>query len=101
MIEACAHSSTHEDIGKVKIPALLQKKTGKKLNFTHLSGYDFPENVDKYSLVIQCGGCMINKRTIQNRLEFLEEKNIPVTNYGVILSALNGILERTSKIFIK
>ena len=101
MIEACTHSSTHEDIGKVKIPALLQKKTGKKLNFTHLSGYDFPENVDKYSLVIQCGGCMINKRTIQNRLEFLEEKNIPVTNYGVILSALNGILERTSKIFIK
>ncbi len=101
MLEACSHSSTHEDIGKVKIPMLIQKNTGKKLNFTHLSGYDFPDDIKKYKLVIQCGGCMINKRTIQSRMEFFEQNNIPVTNYGVVLAYLNGILERASKIFIK
>lgn len=101
MLEACTHSTTHEDIGKVKIPMLLQKKTGKKLEFTHLSGYDFPTNIRDFDLVIQCGGCMINKKTIQNRLEILEEKGIPVTNYGVVLAYLNGISDRASKIFIK
>lgn len=100
MLEACTHSTTHNDIGKIKIPALLQKKTAKKLNFTHLSGYDFPKNLERYSLVIQCGGCMINKKAIQTRLEAFEEKGIPVTNYGVILAYLNGILERASEIFL-
>lgn len=101
MLEACTHSTTHEDIGKVKIPMLLRKKTGKQLEFTHLSGYDFPKNIDEFDLVIQCGGCMINKKTIQSRLEILEEKGIPVTNYGVVLAFLNGISQRASKIFIK
>lgn len=100
MLEACTHSTTHEDIGKVKIPALLMKKTEKKLKFTHLSGYDFPDDINKYKLVIQCGGCMINKKTIQNRLELLEKEGISVTNYGVILAYLNGILERASKPFL-
>ena len=101
MLEACTHSTTHEDIGKVKIPMLLKKKTGKQLEFTHLSGYDFPKDIDEFDLVIQCGGCMINKKTIQSRLEILEEKGIPVTNYGVVLAFLNGISGRASKIFIK
>lgn len=101
MLEACTHSATHEDIGKVKIPMLLQKKTGKKLEFTHLSGYDIPEDIQKYDLIIQCGGCMINKRTIENRLISFEEKNVPVTNYGVVLAYLNGILDRASKVFIE
>ncbi len=99
VLEACTHNTTHDDIGKVKIPSLLQKKTGKKLNFTHLSGHDFPEDVEKYSLVIQCGGCMINKKTIQNRLDIFEQKNIPVTNYGVILAFLTGISKRASAVF--
>ena len=101
MLEACTHNTTHDDIGKVKIPALLQKKTGKTLNFTHLSGHDFPENVEKYKLVIQCGGCMINKKAIQSRLEVFAEKHIPVTNYGVILAYLNGIAERAASVFYK
>lgn len=101
MLEACTHNTTHDDIGKVKIPALLQKKTGKKLNFTHLSGRDFPEDVEKYKLVIQCGGCMINKKAIQSRLEVFAEKHIPVTNYGIILAYLNGIAERASAVFTK
>lgn len=99
MLEACTHNTTHDDIGRVKIPNMLQKKTGKKLDFTHISGHDFPENIQKYRLVIQCGGCMINKKTIQNRLELFEEKGIPVTNYGVVLAYLTGILERAGKIF--
>ncbi len=99
MLEACTHNTTHDDIGRVKIPALLQKKTGKKLSFTHISGYDFPENIEKYKLVVQCGGCMINKKAIQNRLEIFEEKGIPVTNYGVILAELSGILKRASAVF--
>lgn len=101
MLEACTHNTTHEDIGKVKIPNLLQKKTGKKLNFTHLSGHDFPENIEKYKLVIQCGGCMINKKAIQSRLELFAEKNISVTNYGVILAYLSGITERAAAVFKK
>lgn len=99
MLEACTHSTTHDDIGKVKIPFLLQKKTGKKLNFTYMTGHDFPENIGKYKLCIQCGGCMINKKTIQNRLELFEKESLPVTNYGVILAYLNGILERAADIF--
>ncbi len=99
MLEACTHNTTHEDIGRVKIPNLLQKKTGKKLIFTHLSGHDFPEDVEKYKLVIQCGGCMINKRAVQSRLEVFAQKNIPVTNYGVVLAYLSGIAERATGIF--
>lgn len=99
MLEACTHNTTHDDIGKVKIPNLLQKKTGRKLNFTHLSGHDFPENIEKYKLIIQCGGCMINKKTIQNRLEIFEQKGISVTNYGVILAYLTGISERAAEVF--
>jgi len=99
MLEACTHNTTHDDIGKVKIPALLQKKTGKNLRFTHLSGHDFPDDIEKYKLVIQCGGCMINKKAIQNRLKIFEEKGIPATNYGVILAYLNGILERAADVF--
>ncbi|MBR2453050.1 MAG: [Clostridia bacterium] len=99
MLEACTHSTTHDDIGKVKIPTLLQKKTGKKLEFIHFSGYDLPQKLDEYKLIIQCGGCMINKKTIQNRLELFEKKGIPVTNYGVVLAYLTGILDRAKKVF--
>lgn len=98
-LEACTHSASHEDIGRVKIPALLTKKTGKKLTFTYMTGYDFPRDVERYKLVIHCGGCMINKREIKSRLTVLREKNVPVTNYGVILAYLNGILKRASQIF--
>lgn len=98
-LESCTHATTHDDIGKVKIPALLQKNTGKKLQFTHVSGYDIPKDLDRFKLVIQCGGCMINRREIQSRLQLFEDKNIPVTNYGIILAYLTGILDRASEIF--
>ncbi len=100
MLEACTHSTTHDDIGKVLIPKLLRKNTGKELEFVHVSGYDIPEDLGEYALVIQCGGCMINKRTITNRLKQFEKLEIPVTNYGVVLAYLSGILDRASKVFM-
>ncbi len=100
MLEACTHSTTHDDIGKVLIPKLLRGKTGKELEFVHVSGYDIPEDLGEYALVIQCGGCMINKRTITNRMMRFEKMKMPVTNYGVVLAYLSGILDRAAKIFM-
>lgn len=100
-LEACTHSTTHEDIGRVKIPNLLCKKTGKKLKFTYCTGYDFPKDLEKYSLAVHCGGCMINRGEIMSRFDRLNEAGVPVTNYGVILAYLTGILERTAQIFVK
>ena len=99
MAEGCSHSHTHEDIGRVKIPRLMEKYLGKKLNFEFYSGYDFPSNLKEYDLVVHCGGCMINKKSILTRLWLCQEAGIPVTNYGVILAYLNGILDRSSEIF--
>lgn len=97
--ENCTHNTTHVDIGKVKIPTLLQQKTGKKFNFYFKRGYDFSEDLEKYSLVIHCGGCMVNRKEIESRIILCNEKNIPITNYGVVLAYLNGILDRTLEIF--
>lgn len=97
--ENCTHNTTHEDIGRVKIPTLLQKKTGKKLNFHFKTGYDFNENLEKYSLVIHCGGCMVNRKEIQSRIMLCNEKQVPITNYGVLLAYLNDILDRSLEIF--
>lgn len=101
MAEACTHNSSHEDIGRVKIPKLLQKFTGKHLEFDYYVHQDFPKDLSCYDMVIHCGGCMINSRSMNNRIEFCLENNVPITNYGVILACVNGILDRSSKIFKK
>lgn len=99
MAEACTHNSSHEDIGRVKIPSLLKKYTGKDLKFDFYVHHDFPENLSDYDLVIHCGGCMINSRSMMNRIEFCEKNGVPITNYGVTLAYLNGILQRSRRIF--
>ena len=99
MLEGCTHNRSHEDIGRVKIPKLLKKHTQKDFSFTFYSGYDFPEDISKYDMAIQCGNCMINSREEISRLELLAKKDIPVTNYGILLAHLNGILERAAKVF--
>lgn len=99
MAEACTHNVSHEDIGRVKIPALLRKYTGKQLEFDYYVHHDFPENLSDYSLVIHCGGCMINSRSMLNRIDFCEEAGVPITNYGVVLAYVNGILDRSKTIF--
>lgn len=98
--ENCTHNVSHVDIGRVKIPTLLEKKTGKKFNFHFKTGYDFTEDLRDYSLVIHCGGCMVNRKEILNRIKICKEQKVPITNYGVLLAYLNGILDRATKIFV-
>jgi len=92
--EVCTHNTSHEDIGKVKIPALLLKKTGKKLNFEFSSGNSFPQDLEKYKLIIHCGGCMVTRKAILARINRASEKNIPVVNYGILLSYLTNAYKR-------
>ena len=97
--EACTHHRKCEDIGTVKIPALIKKYTKKSVNFEFTSGGDFPEDLKKYKLIIHCGGCMITEREMKSRIEKAMAEKIPITNYGVAISYMNGILERATKIF--
>lgn len=99
MLEACTHNHTHEDIGRVKIPALMNKHTGKKLEYVCFSGYSIPTDLTDYSMAILCGSCMINKTEVLSRLRLLEERSIPATNYGIVLAYLNGTLDRCKEFF--
>lgn len=99
MAEACSHNVTHEDIGREKIPRWLKKFTGKDFEYTYTVSHDFPDDLSEYDLVIHCGGCMINKKAISSRLNKCEELGIPITNYGVVIAYINGILDRCSTIF--
>ena len=99
MLEACTHNHTHEDIGRVKIPMLLQKKVGFPLEFDYFVGYDFPNDLSSYKLAIHCGGCMITKKAVLSRIEKCIQAGLPITNYGVILSFLSGIKDRASEVF--
>lgn len=100
MLESCTHQTSCDDIGRVKIPNLLRNKTGKKLNFTFVSGLDEIPDED-FALAIQCGGCMVTRKQLINRVRFVQQRNIPVTNYGMTLAYLNGIFERSIEIFKK
>lgn len=100
MAEACTHNASHEDIGRVKIPNLLKKRTGKNLQFDFYAYHDFPENLESYDLVVHCGGCMINARSMQNRVAFCQAAGVPITNYGTVLAYGAGILERAKQIFL-
>ena len=99
--ECCSHNISHEDIGRFKIPNLLNKKVGFELHYDFTVGHDFPDNIDEYDLVIHCGSCMVNRKTVINRINFCRERNIGITNYGVILAYLTGILDRSINIFRK
>lgn len=92
--ESCTHTKSHEDIGTVLIPRLLRKKTGKNIEFDFSHGKLKTEDLSQYSLVIQCGGCMMTRRNMLNRMELAKTQGVPITNYGVILAYLNGIFER-------
>jgi [FeFe] hydrogenase H-cluster maturation GTPase HydF len=98
ILESCTHHAIEDDIGKVKIPNLLRKKTGKELVIEHFSGHEFPD-ISGYKLIIHCGACMTNRREILSRIIKAGEQNIPITNYGITISYCLGILERATKIF--
>ncbi len=97
--ESCTHNTSHEDIGRVKIPKLLSKYVKGELDITFKVGHEFPENIEDYKLVIHCGACMVNRKTVVNRIKLCKEKEIPITNYGVILSFLTNTLDRSKVIF--
>ncbi len=92
--EACTHHAGNDDIGKVKIPMLLQKRCGCKLNFEFFSGTDFPADLEKYKLVIHCGGCMLNRKAMLNRLARVAAAKVPVTNYGICISYCTNVLDQ-------
>ncbi len=95
--ESCTHTTSHEDIGTVKIPDLLKKKINPNLEIIFQNGVTFKEkelNVKKIDLIIHCGSCMITRKNMLNRIQIAKEKNIPITNYGIILAYLSGILDR-------
>lgn len=94
--ECCTHAPVEEDIGRVKIPAMLRKKAGQGLKIDVAAGTDFPANVQDYDLVIQCGGCMFNRRYIINRINEARRQGIPMTNYGIAIAKLNGILDQVT-----
>lgn len=98
ILESCTHHAIEDDIGRVKIPNLLRKKVGKNLVIHNYAGHDFPDLSD-YKLVIHCGACMTNRREVLSRILIANKKNVPITNYGVIISYCLGILPRATKIF--
>ncbi len=97
--ESCTHHAMEDDIGRVKIPNLLKMKTGKDIIIDHVCGCDFPYNLHEYKLVIQCGGCTINRREVLSRIYKCEQAGVAITNYGVCISALKGVLKRVLEPF--
>lgn len=98
ILESCTHHAIEDDIGRVKIPNLLRQKTGKNLVIENYAGHDFPD-ISSYKLIIHCGACMTNRREVLSRILIANEKNIPITNYGVVISYCLGILPRAVRIF--
>ena len=92
--EACTHTPQNEDIGRVKLPRILRKKFGEGLTIDIVGGAEYPDDLTPYDLVIHCGACMFNRRHVLSRIERARKQGVAITNYGVILAALTGILDR-------
>ena len=97
--EGCTHHRQCGDIGSIKLPNLLKKTTGKELNIVLTSGREFPDDLSPYSLIIHCGGCMLNEREMIHRKNTAESQGVPFTNYGIALAMMNGILKRSLGVF--
>ncbi len=97
--EGCTHHRQCNDIGTVKLPNLIRKYTGKQLNFEYTSGGEFPEDFSKYTLIVHCGGCMLNEREMKSRLKRAKQSDVPMTNYGIAIAKMNGILDRSVSMF--
>jgi len=97
--EACTHHRQDDDIARVKIPRWLAQKTGRNLKLDFASGMDFPDNLNEYSLVIHCGGCMLNRKEMRNRIRRVVDAGVPIVNYGVFIAYVQGILDRALQPF--
>lgn len=98
ILESCSHHAIDDDIARVKIPKLLTKKLGFELNFEYKSGHDFPD-ITPYKLIIHCGACMTNRKEVLSRILIANKNNIPITNYGIVISYCLDILDRATAIF--
>lgn len=98
ILESCTHHAIEDDIGRVKIPNLLKQKTSKNLIIENIAGHDFPD-ISKYKLIIHCGACMTNRREVLSRILIANKQNIPISNYGIVISYCLGILPRATGIF--
>ncbi len=97
--EGCTHHRQCSDIGTVKLPRWLRAYTGKQINIETASGTEFPDDLSKYALVIHCGGCMLNEREVRYRTKYSVDRNVPITNYGILIAYMNGILKRSLGVF--
>ena len=103
VVEACNHDRQCDDIAIVQIPKRLSAKTGKKLEFDFNFGRPFPDDLSPYKLIVHCGGCMIDRQKYQRRIRLAKVAGVPITNYGILLSYLQGkeVLDRSVEPFIK
>ena len=97
--EGCTHHRQCDDIGSVKIPRWLRNYTGKELEIETCSGQSFPEDLSPYTLVIHCGGCMLNEREVRYRMKCAKDQQVPITNYGIAIAFMQGILKRSVQMF--
>ncbi len=97
--EGCTHHRQCDDIGTVKIPRWIRNHTGRRLEFAFTSGSEFPEDLGKYRLIIHCGGCMLNEREVKYRQQCALDQQVPITNYGIVIAAMQGILKRSIAVF--
>ena len=97
--EGCTHHRQCEDIGTVKLPKWIEEYTGKKFDFKFTSGTEFPVDLSPYKLIVHCGGCTLNEREMKYRLRCANEQNIPITNYGILISYMQKILMRCINVF--
>jgi len=101
LLESCTHHSTCEDIGRVKLPRMILKFTGKDIHFEYVAGLAPISHPEKYAMAIQCGGCMSTRKQLLNRTNLFVNQNIPISNYGMALAYMNGIFERVMEPFRK
>ena len=97
--EGCTHHRQCNDIGSVKIPRWLRNHVGQNVNIELSSGADFPEDLSRYKVIIHCGGCMLPAREVMYRLKCAEDQGVPMTNYGIAIAYMQGILRRSVDIF--
>ena len=97
--EGCTHHRQCDDIGTVKIPRWIWEYTGKDIRIETTSGTEFPDDLTGYKLIIHCGGCMLNEREMKYRLSCAEDQGVPMTNYGILIAYVKGILKRSVEVF--
>ena len=97
--EGCTHHRQCDDIGTVKIPRWIREYTGKEVQFETASGTEFPDDLSRYRMVIHCGGCMLNEREMKYRLSCAQDQDVPMTNYGILIAYVKGILKRSVEVF--